>query len=123
MLILRMLNMKGPYDFTSKGINDNVMKKRLGNYVLGHEKNGSFTVKYVGRSDTDINRRLHEELNVYGRLTSFEFSYAKTVKEAYLKECKNYHEFGGHKGKLINDHHPDLPDDCDDDELECPYCS
>ena len=114
--------MKGPYDFTHERINDYVINNHLGNYVLGYVKNGNFKIKYVGRSDTDINRRLHEELKKYGRLPFFKFSYAKTKKEAYLKECKNYHDFGGLEGKLINEYHPDLPDNCDD-ELGCPYCS
>ena len=37
-------------------------------------------------------------------------SYADTPEEAYKKECKNYQDFGGDKGKLINDRYPQAPD-------------
>ena len=33
-----------------------------------------------------------------------------TPAEAYKKECKNYQDFGGDKGKLINDRYPQAPD-------------
>ena len=54
------LNMNGPYPLNDTEINKQVTKKSPGNYGLGHinEKN-TFIVKYVGRSDTDVNDRLH----------------------------------------------------------------
>ena len=44
------------------------------------------------------------------RYERFKFSYADTPEEAYKKECKNYQDFGGDKGKLINDRYPQAPD-------------
>ena len=47
------------------------------------------------------------------------FSYAENSKEAFEKECKNYHDFGGDIGSLDNDIHPDRPEGKD---YECPIC-
>ena len=35
-----------------------------------------------------------------------------------IKECKNYHDFGGDRGKLLNITHPDSPDNL----IKCPFC-
>lgn len=43
----------------------------------------------------------------------------KNSKEAFEKECKNYHDFGGDIGSLDNDIHPDRPEG---KEYECPIC-
>jgi hypothetical protein len=42
---------------------------------------------------------------VDGRYTHFEFSYAASAKAAFVKECQNYHDFGGSYG-LDNERHP-----------------
>lgn len=71
---------------------------------------------YVGRSDSDLNERLKQHLGEGFR--EFKFSIANSVKEAFEKKCKNYHDFGENK-KLKNDIHPRRPDGC---SFACPYC-
>jgi len=44
------------------------------------------------------------------------FSYAESVKDAFEKECRDYHEFGG-SDKLDNEEHPKCPDGMD---WKCP---
>ena len=46
-------------------------------------------------------------------------SNASNVKEAYDKECRNYHDFGGDEGLLNNVKHPDKPAEQD---YKCPIC-
>jgi hypothetical protein len=42
---------------------------------------------------------------VNGRYTHFKFSYARSAEEAFEKQCRNYHDFGGSYG-LDNERHP-----------------
>lgn len=98
----------------SKLIDDNI----IGNYALGFiTPNNSFVVKYVGRSE-DLKKRLLGHLNDESKYSYFKFSLATSIKEAYLKECKNFHDFGGTK-YLDNKIHPAKPDGIRD---SCPYC-
>ena len=109
--------MNGPYPFTSTEIDNRVLINSIGNYALGKLDNeGTFIVKYVGRSDTCLNTELKQRLNK--KYTHFKFSYAKTIKEAYEKECNNYHDFEEDK-YLDNDIHPAKPKDTD---YVCPVC-
>lgn len=39
-------------------VNSNVEEKKIGNYALGYKKDGIFYVKYVGRSDSDLRKRI-----------------------------------------------------------------
>jgi hypothetical protein len=73
-----------------------------------------FVVKYVGRSDTDLNAELKARLDK--GYSKFKLSYASSVKEAFGRECLNYHEFGGKK-LLDNDIHPARPANTD---YPCP---
>ena len=50
----------------------------------------------------------------------FKFSYANNAKEAFEKECRNYHDFGGDDGILDNKVHPDRPERT---EYDCPICN
>lgn len=115
------LNMDGPY-FFNEDIIDNVLNDTsIGNYALGYiNDKGTFVVCYVGRStDQPLKDRLKQHIGENPqKYKRFKYSYAKTKKEAYLKECKNYHDFGG-KESLQNENHPaKLPDD----ETPCPVC-
>lgn len=114
------LEMDGPYNYTSADIDRVVTKKVAGNYALGNIKtDGSktFIVEYVGRSDSNVNQELKQYLSK--GYSSFKFSYASSVKAAFEKECRNYHDFG-EKEQLDNDRHPDRPDGKD---WECPTCT
>lgn len=113
------------YPLTIEEIEKNIEPNRIGNYAYGYlNDKGSFIVKYVGRSDTNLQERIQHGIidnsnNPNLRYERFKFSYANSLKEAYEKECRNYHDFGGDKGHLCNLHHPDSPDGLD---LDCPFC-
>jgi len=113
ILLIPALNMdNGPYDTAEETINSFV-ENRLGNYALGFvKKTGGFSPKYVGRGD--VHDRLIAHLKDEYYQPKFKFSYAKNEKEAYTKECKNYHDF---EDQLLNKEHPKLPKG-----IKCPYC-
>lgn len=104
------------YELSEEIINQIIEPNRIGNYAYGYlNDNGSFIVKYVGRSDSDLKSRikhgLQDRLNDESckKYERFKFSYASSVKEAYDKECRNFHDFGGDRGLLNNINHPDKP--------------
>ncbi len=110
----KSLNMNGPHSLNTQSVNTNVNKK-MGNYALGYVNDqDTFIVQYVGRSDTDIHGRLTYWAN-QNESKNFKYSYAKSTKEAFEKECKNYHDFNPPK----NDMHPDAPSGT---SYTCPYC-
>ena len=109
------LNMGRSYELTYDNINDNIEIGRIGNYAFGYLNDvGRFVVRYVGRSDTDLNDRIKHGIRDMKadptlRYERFKFSYADSALEAYEKECRNYHDFGGDEGLLKNDDHPAKP--------------
>lgn len=111
------LGMEGPYELTTDMIDECVTRKSCGNYALGVVSNSSFSVRYVGRSDDDLNARLKSWVAKSSRYSHFKFSYASSPKEAFEKECRNYHDFDS--GKLDNEKHPERPDNTD---WKCPVC-
>ncbi len=102
-------------DLDISTIRANVKEGSIGNYWLF---DGALGIRYVGRSDTDLQSRLlrHVDESPY---KSFKFSYAASPKEAYYKECEQYHRYIG-SGKLMNKNHPDSPDGMS--HLCCPVC-
>jgi hypothetical protein len=112
------LEMSGTYLFTFETIDKIVVRKSPGNYALGFTNdNGTFIVQYVGRSDTDLNQELKKKY--CESYKKFKFSYAESPKDAYEKECQNYHDFGQSVG-LHNTHHPAPQDGAG---WKCPVCS
>ena len=109
------LSMGRSYDLTYDEINNNIEAGRIGNYAYGYiDDYGRFVVRYVGRSDTDLKERIKhgiDDMKVDSRChyERFKFSYADSITEAYEKECRNYHDFGGDRGLLVNDKHPAKP--------------
>ncbi|MEA4968763.1 MAG: hypothetical protein VB048_11690 [Bacteroidaceae bacterium] len=110
------LEMNGPYLLTNDEIDKRVESGKIGNYALGYVKEKVFYVKYVGRSDNDLNKRLKEHLGE--NYSYFKYSYSSSIKNAFEKECKNYHDFGG-ADKLDNKIHPDKPENT---SYKCPVC-
>lgn len=106
------LNMKGSYPLTNEEINKQITETSPGNYAYGHVKDNTFYVDYVGRADSDLNDRIKHGVGQYKR---FKYSYAKNAKEAYEKECRNYHDFTPADNKI----HPDKPDGT---IYKCPVC-
>ncbi len=98
-------------------------KNSIGAYVLGYVKTEkkkdrevkTFIVKYVGRSDDDLNGRLRKWVDKYKR---FKYGYFDSPKAAFEKECKIYHDFG-EKDDLDNDIHPARPENAN---WKCPGC-
>lgn len=119
------LNMGFSYDLTYDVIDKVVADGRIGNYAFGYLDNqGSFIVLYVGRSDINLKERIKHGItdvqeNPNLRYERFKFSYAESPMEAFEKECRNYHDFGGEEGKLYNRIHPDKPDGY---VGNCPVC-
>ena len=54
-----------------------------------------------------------------GKYEKFKYSYADTPKDAFEKECRNYHDFGGSED-LDNDVHPDRPEG---ETWDCSLCT
>lgn len=119
------LNMGQSYPFNQDEINRLIEPGRAGNYAYGYiDERGIFIVMYVGRSDNDLRQRIAHGIGEYAenpslRYERFKFSYASTVQEAYEKECRNYHDFGGEQGSLANTAHPARPEGS---FLHCPIC-
>jgi hypothetical protein len=111
------LGLTGPFELTHESIDARVTRRQAGNYALGWVDGVTFNVEYVGRSDVDLNDRLHDWVDQ--GYSHFKARYARSAKVAYMKECRNFHEFGGTNG-LDNDVHPDRPDGT---RLQCPFCT
>jgi hypothetical protein len=114
------------YELRAEDI-DSVVSKEVvyGNYRLGVlDSQKRFWVFYVGRSDNNLNKRLHDhideeqfkhiwtEQSVY-----FDFNPAVDEKDAFQRECIDYHSFKS--DFLMNKKHPDCPNGtC----YQCPCC-
>lgn len=109
--------LKGSYTLTTASIDDYVTRISPGTYVLGRTGNDSFTVEYIGRSDSDVNARLKQWVGK--GYPGFKFGYFDSPKAAFEKECNIYHDFGGPSGKLDNDKHPQRPMGSN---WQCPVC-
>jgi hypothetical protein len=64
---MRSLGMSGSYPLSDEVIDEMVSRRSAGNYALGYMDGGTFTVFYVGRSDSDVRRRLHEWVGAASR--------------------------------------------------------
>lgn len=107
----------GPYRLCDLSINAHVTLTSAGAYALGMDKVDSFVISYVGRSDDDVNGRLHDWI---GKYSDFKFDYFDSPKAAFEKECHLWHDFGGSKGGLDNEKHPQRPAGSD---WKCPVCT
>lgn len=104
------------YYFNDTSI-DEYVKACPGTFALGYVHDDIFVVRYIGRSEKNLQDDLKSYIgNTYQR---FKFSYALSPQEAFEKECYIYHRFGGSK-KLHNLTHPARGNHCD---WKCPVCS
>lgn len=95
-----------------------IVPSSIGAYALGYKDlQGVFNVKYVGRSDTDINARLQQHLNK--GYSFFEYETLPNAYDAFCKECNLYHDFG-ERELLDNQEHPDRPEGTN---YQCPRCN
>lgn len=67
MTNLRSLEMRGCYPLEDAVIDEQLTYTSPGNYALGYMEGGTFTVFYVGRSDSDLRQRLHEWVGMPSR--------------------------------------------------------
>lgn len=112
------ITMEDIYPFYEETIDELIPPDTIGNYILGYRVGKSeIQIRYVGRSDTDLNRRLHEHLE--DPYDAFMFNTQNTPEEAYIEECWNWHGCDGPQGRLENKIHPDKPEGC---EATCPVC-
>jgi hypothetical protein len=73
------LEMNGSYPLNDQAIDEIVNQRAPGNYALGYLDGSTFTVFYVGRSDSDVGRRLHEWVGTPSRYDR----YAPPTKAAW----------------------------------------
>ncbi|MGE5587564.1 MAG: hypothetical protein ACM3ZO_05070 [Clostridia bacterium] len=106
--------MNGPYTLSYATIDAVVTLRSPGVYELLVLYQGP--VRYVGRSDDDLNARLKQWVG--SKYRYFTFEYCSSARDAFYKECTLYHQHGGSKG-LDNDRHPDRPSGTD---WKCPVC-
>lgn len=111
------LGMKGPYRLTLEEIDRQVPTVHAGNFAVGYRTDsGAFVVRYVGRADADLNRTLKEQET--DGSTWFAWAYAASEKEAFDRECRNYHDFAETAG-LENEEHPEPVAGT---KWRCPVC-
>jgi hypothetical protein len=97
--------LRGPHALNEANI-DAKVDTSIGAYALGYVNSEEvFVVKYVGRSDSDLNKRLKDWVGSY---KSFKYGHFETKKAAFERECRMFHDFGG-TGSLDNDIHPARP--------------
>lgn len=106
------LGMLGPFALTDAEVNKIVPENVMGNYAFLQKKwlAGEYIVRYVGRSDSDLKKEIKQQMRTDRAkgCTHFKYSIANSVKEAFEKECRNYHDFG-ECDCLNNDIHPAKP--------------
>ncbi len=109
------LGMGEPFPLNEGEVSARVASAMIGNYALGYiGGDGGFFPQYAGRSDHDVKGRLLE-WQKDGSYAAFKFSYAATVREAFEKECRNFHDFSN----MDNEVHPARPQGMD---WECQCC-
>ncbi len=59
--------MSGSYPLSDQAIDEAMTRTSPGNYALGYMDGDTFIVFYVGRSDSDVRRRLHEWVDMPSR--------------------------------------------------------
>lgn len=103
--------LRGPWSLTHEEIDRVVERVGPGAYALGTANDrGLLAVRRIGRSDKDLNDRLHDYVDKYD---DFKCDFLPNAKAAYEKECNLWHDFKPQD----NPNHPDKPDGTD---YPCP---
>jgi hypothetical protein len=106
----------GPHPLNEGTIDAIVKGTGAGAYALGREASGTFYISYVGRSDSDVNKRLKDHV---GKYSNFKYAfYTKSANDAFLAECRLFHDFGAYS--LDNKVHPARPQGT---AWKCPHCT
>ena len=69
--IMRSLEMNGSYPLSDEAIDEVMTQTSPGNYALGYMDDDTFSVFYVGRSDSDVRQRLHEWVGMPSRYENY----------------------------------------------------
>ena len=105
--------LSGPYALNDDTIDKIITRTSAGSYALGETKtDGMFYIDYAGRSDGDVNGRLHDHA---GRYKQFKYGYFPTAKAAFEKECNLYHDFSPRDNKVHPARSPNT-------NWTCPRC-
>jgi hypothetical protein len=64
---MRSLEMSGSFPLDDESIDNLITRTSAGNYALGFMDGDEFSVFYIGRSDSDLRRRLHEWVDTPSR--------------------------------------------------------
>jgi hypothetical protein len=114
---------EGPFPFSIDSIDRHVEPHHVGAYVLHGpgERKGDLAVVRVGRSDTDLKRRLAVYFtdpryigdSRYYAITHFSFGYLDSKESAFETECVLFHDWE----PPLNDDHPGRPRGT---QLHCP---
>lgn len=100
----------GPLPLNLQVLQHGVAEKRIGVYVLGYG-NGKFHVASVGRADD-----LQEGLVPYiGQYDQFLFAYCASRHDAFVRECRLYHQ---HRPRNNRFHPERIPGAA----WDCPVC-
>lgn len=111
--MLKESGLSGPFALTHEKIDLIIAHAKPGTYALGDANvYGGLTIWRIGRSDYNVNGRLHDYV---GHYRSFKWSYAGSIRDAYEKECALYHAFA----PAHNTIHPDRPAGT---SFQCPFC-
>lgn len=100
------------FALTDVRIDEKVDRVSAGVYALDGTSNPGFVYSYIGRSDSDLNSRLHQWV---GKYKYFKAAYSSSPSEAFLAECNLYHDFD----PTDNTVHPARPTNSN---LTCPRC-
>lgn len=74
----------------------------FGVYIITNSQN---EVLYVGRSDTNLQRRIKDHIDEKSDYKNFYYEEATSEKDAYEKECYLWHKYTPRDNKI----HPDVP--------------
>lgn len=106
----------GPHPLSAAVLDLTLHGVAPGTYALGDTNaEGAFVIRYVGRSDSDLRARLHDWV---GKYPKFKYGFFKTAKDAFLRECRVFHDFG-ETASLDNEIHPARAQGSD---WKCPHC-
>ena len=83
--------MENTFPLTLEEVDKQVTANKIGVYLLlfllnSDKQHKKYLVRYVGRSDSDLNARLKQHCSE--GYDAFWFEYVKSPLEAYLEECR-----------------------------------
>lgn len=111
--------MQGPHSLTTSNIDGVITRTLPGVYALYIAYNGA--EYYVGRSDSDVGKRLKNHVGersptARSKYEYFKFDYATSPKDAFESECNLWH----YHQPPDNQNHPQRPAGTN---WKCPRCN